>query len=217
MSVRLWISFAIWCAWCAFLLFVALALFSCSLAPTEADNAQAPAESTRRWERQDSRSGLRTDRASDSPPPRGVQEGGTLAPSQNTHSRDAGEIRTTLPGSGARNPATLDSLATRHGATLHSAWKPLASLSRHSSAGGGQPDSAEPGEGGGKPPNILHQLDALASRASALEAGEYGCRPAAQRFLAAEDGLALARTRAEKRRAVAEWIDARHGLRGAVR
>jgi hypothetical protein len=66
-------------------------------------------------------------------------------------------------------------------------------------------------------PAVLSQLDALAARASALEAGEYGCRPAARRLHAAEDALALARTRAERRHAAQEWMRARHGLRRAVR
>jgi hypothetical protein len=67
------------------------------------------------------------------------------------------------------------------------------------------------------PQGVLLALDALSARADALEAGEYGCRPAARRLHAAEDALALARTRAERRHAAQEWMRARHGLRRAVR
>jgi len=48
------------------------------LALPEAENAQTPAGPNRRWERQGPRSGLETDRVSNSPPPRVVQEGGNL-------------------------------------------------------------------------------------------------------------------------------------------
>jgi hypothetical protein len=76
-------------------------------------------------------------------------------------------------------------------------------------------NSASPATPG--PQSVLAQLDSLAARADALEVGEYACRPAAQRLLAAEDDLALARTRVERRRAAQEWMMARHGLRRAVR
>jgi hypothetical protein len=78
-------------------------------------------------------------------------------------------------------------------------------------------NSASPAMQTPGPQSVLARLDSLAARADALEVGEYACRPAAQRLLAAEDDLALARTRVERRRAAQEWMMARHGLRRAVR